>query len=92
MSLKALSRGVQELRVHLCQTSKGSSGVRDFIAGHYLQLKEANPALPVLVREASGIKATVTARFPFGKEKTVAVEGLDAKQVGEAIEKLSQSA
>ena len=47
---------LQELRFHLCQTSKGSEGVRNFLMSSYKNLKAASPTTPVLIREASGIE------------------------------------
>ena len=56
-------KAVQELRFHLCQTSKGSEGVRSFLMKSYKDLKAASPATPVLIREASGVQGTIFARF-----------------------------
>jgi hypothetical protein len=35
----------------------------DFVAKNYTSIKQANPELPILVREASGIEARAFARF-----------------------------
>lgn len=35
----------------------------DFVAKNYVNMKQANPELPILVREASGIEARAFARF-----------------------------
>jgi NADH dehydrogenase (ubiquinone) 1 alpha subcomplex subunit 2 len=35
----------------------------DFVAKNYVNIKKANPELPILVREASGIEARAFARF-----------------------------
>jgi NADH dehydrogenase (ubiquinone) 1 alpha subcomplex subunit 2 len=35
----------------------------DFVAKNYLSIKQANPELPILVREASGVEARAFARF-----------------------------
>lgn len=93
-------------RIHLCQTSNGSAGVRcvgdaklarchchspcalpalpcwpparltafacqfrsvatrrDFVLSSYAELKKANPNLPILIRECSGIEAKLVARY-----------------------------
>ena len=35
----------------------------DFVSKNYATIKQANPELPILVREASGIEARAFARF-----------------------------
>ena len=49
-------KAVQEIRFHLCQTSKGSEGVRNFLLKSYKKMKAASPATPILIREASGVQ------------------------------------
>lgn len=85
---KALSTGMQELRIHLCQTSAASKGARDFIMGSYAEMKKANPDFPILVREASGTEAKLIARYDFGQEKAVSVQGLDAAAVQNKLKEL----
>ena len=51
-----LARHLKELRIHLCQTSPGSEGARDFIKSNYSILKASNPQFPILIRECSGIQ------------------------------------
>ena len=51
-----LARHLKELRIHLCQTSPGSAGAREFINSNYAALKSANPEFPILIRECSGIQ------------------------------------
>ena len=36
---------------------------RDFVEQHYIGIKNANPDLPVLIRECSGIQPKLFARF-----------------------------
>ena len=36
-------KAVQEIRFHLCQTSKGSEGVRNFLLKSYKNMKAASP-------------------------------------------------
>ncbi|NWR70843.1 NDUA2 dehydrogenase, partial [Centropus unirufus] len=83
-----LGRGLRELRIHLCQRSAGSRGAREFIEQHYVALKTANPDFPILVRECSGIKARLWARYEFGKEKSVLLDNLTVEQVAKALEDL----
>ncbi|XP_074958448.1 NADH dehydrogenase [ubiquinone] 1 alpha subcomplex subunit 2 isoform X1 [Phalacrocorax aristotelis] len=67
-----LGRSLRELRIHLCQRSAGSRGVREFIEQHYVTLKKANPDFPILIRECSGVQPKLWARYgkwglPAGK-------------------------
>lgn len=86
-----LGAAVHELRIHLSQSSAGSQGTREWVMKTYSKLKQANPTLPILVREAESVKARLTARFDFGVEKSVPVEGLDAAAVGKELEKLTNA-
>ncbi|KAJ3045469.1 ndufa2, NADH:ubiquinone oxidoreductase 10.5kD subunit [Rhizophlyctis rosea] len=61
-----LSKNLKELRIHLCQKSPGSQGTREFILNQYTPIKQDNPTLPILVREASGVQARAFGRY--GKE------------------------
>uniref|UniRef100_W5MZC5 NADH dehydrogenase [ubiquinone] 1 alpha subcomplex subunit 2 n=2 Tax=Lepisosteidae TaxID=7915 RepID=W5MZC5_LEPOC len=81
-----LARNLKEIRLHLCQTSAGSQGVRDFIEQHYVTLKKANPEFPILIRECSGVQPKLWARYEFGKEKSVALDNMNAAQVAKALE------
>jgi NADH dehydrogenase (ubiquinone) 1 alpha subcomplex subunit 2 len=56
-------KAVQEIRFHLCQTSKGSEGVRNFLLKSYKNMKAASPATPILIREASGVEGGLVARY-----------------------------
>ena len=75
-------------RFHVCQTGAGSQGTRDFLMKNYQALKTQNPALPILVRESSGVQAKLWARFGKGVEKSAALEGLDAAAVGKSLASL----
>jgi len=88
MAWKALSTAMQELRIHMCQTSAASKGARDFVMGSYAEIKKANPEFPILVREASGTEAKLIARYDFGAEKAVSVQGLDAAGVTKKLQEL----
>lgn len=54
---------LRELRIHLCQKSTGSLGVRQFIENDYVPLKKANRDFPILIRECSGITPRIFARY-----------------------------
>jgi NADH dehydrogenase (ubiquinone) 1 alpha subcomplex subunit 2 len=75
-------------RIQLCQTSAGSAGARDFVLSTYAQLKAANPAFPILIREASGVQARLVARYDFGREEAVVVEGMNSDDVARQVEAL----
>ena len=36
---------------------------RDFIEQHYVNIKQANPKFPILIRECSGVQPVVWARY-----------------------------
>ncbi|CAF0985865.1 unnamed protein product [Didymodactylos carnosus] len=80
---------VKELRLHLCQTSSTSKGVRDFIEKFYVNIKKQNPHTPLLIRECSGISPCLWTRYDFGVEKQIQLAGMNAEQVLNAIEKLA---
>ncbi|NXM73791.1 NDUA2 dehydrogenase, partial [Serilophus lunatus] len=86
-----LGRGLRELRIHLCQRSADSRGVREFIEQHYVTLKKANPDFPILIRECSGVQPKLWARYEFGKEKSVPLSNLTVDEVGKALEKVVKS-
>ncbi|KAF9571820.1 ndufa2, NADH:ubiquinone oxidoreductase 10.5kD subunit [Mortierella alpina] len=68
--MSAFTKSLKELRVHFCQTSPASNGIRQFVASNYTAVKAANPNLPILIREAKGAEAKIFARF--GKSYTSA--------------------
>jgi NADH dehydrogenase (ubiquinone) 1 alpha subcomplex subunit 2 len=84
----SLSKAMQELRIHFCQTSAASKGARDFVISSYAELKKANPDFPILVRECSGTEAKLTARYDFNVEHSVSVQGLDASAVAGKVQEL----
>ncbi|NXR15095.1 NDUA2 dehydrogenase, partial [Semnornis frantzii] len=86
-----LGRGLRELRIHLCQRSPGSRGVREFIEQHYVTLKKANPDFPILIRECSGVQPKLWARYEFGKEKSVSLNNLTVDEVAKALENVVKS-
>ncbi|XP_055498777.1 NADH dehydrogenase [ubiquinone] 1 alpha subcomplex subunit 2 [Leucoraja erinacea] len=83
-----LSHNLRELRIHLCQSSAGSQGVRDFIEQHYVTMKKANPEFPILIRECAGVQPKAWARYEFGRERNVVLDNLNSEQVAKALESL----
>ncbi|XP_047575851.1 NADH dehydrogenase [ubiquinone] 1 alpha subcomplex subunit 2-like [Lutra lutra] len=78
--------GLCEIHLHLCQHSPGSQGVREFIEKHYVELKKANPGLPILIRECSDVQPKLWARYAFAQEKNVSLNNFSADQVTRAVE------
>ncbi|KIP03640.1 hypothetical protein PHLGIDRAFT_31709 [Phlebiopsis gigantea 11061_1 CR5-6] len=85
---RALSPAIREIRIHCCQTGAASAGTRQFITSQYPVLKQHNPDLPILIREAKGTPARVFARFERGVEKQIDVENLPASDVSSKIAQL----
>lgn len=93
MAAAAAGRGLgakltqlREIRIHLCQRSPNSQGVRDFIEKRYVDLKKANSNLPILIRECSDVQPKLWARYAFGQEKQVSLNNLNADQVNKALQ------
>ncbi|KAI8053769.1 thioredoxin-like protein [Syncephalis plumigaleata] len=84
-----VAKHLRELRIHLCQTSSSSQGVREYVKANYTAFKGANPSLPILVREATGIQPVIYARYNQGKEQHVNVDNLNATQVEQKIKELA---
>jgi len=78
------------VRIHLCQKSPASKGVREFIEQHYVGVKQSNPRFPILIRECSGVQPKIWARYDFGKETSVSLENLSSKQVFDTLKSLAQ--
>ncbi|XP_035430012.1 NADH dehydrogenase [ubiquinone] 1 alpha subcomplex subunit 2 isoform X2 [Spodoptera frugiperda] len=72
---------IRELRIHLCQTSKHSEGVRNFIQKYYVNLKKENPGFPILIRECSGVQPRIWARYGKGCEKCHSLKDMNAEQI-----------
>jgi len=81
---------LKELRVHLCLAGKSSEGVREFIGKHYASVKQLNPNLPILVREAQGIEPKLWARFEYGRETSASLSGLNGDQVLQVVQSLTK--
>ncbi|KAI0794921.1 NADH dehydrogenase alpha subcomplex subunit 2 [Abortiporus biennis] len=85
---KALSPAIREIRILCCQKGEASAGTRQFITSTYPILKQHNPDLPILIREAKGTPARVFARFERGQEKHVDVENLSSNDVASRVAQL----
>ncbi|XP_025416739.1 NADH dehydrogenase [ubiquinone] 1 alpha subcomplex subunit 2 [Sipha flava] len=88
MSAIKFGSHLKELRLHLCQSSTSSKGVRQFIEKYYIPLKKSNPQFPILVRECSGVEPKVFARYEFGRERSVQLADQSADNVFKKIEEL----
>lgn len=84
------SKSVKELRIHLCQSSEASRGVRMFIEKNYAGLKKLNATTPILVRECSDVQPKLWARYELGKEQHVPLTNMTEAQVQTALEKLAK--
>ncbi|KAL0895321.1 hypothetical protein ABMA27_011464 [Loxostege sticticalis] len=81
---------LKELRIHLCQTSSQSAGVREFIQKNYVNLKKDNPTFPILIRECSGVQPRVWARYEKGVERSAPLTNLSANDVFSTIKQLAK--
>ncbi|KAM4875955.1 NADH dehydrogenase [ubiquinone] 1 alpha subcomplex subunit 2 [Thomomys bottae] len=77
---------LREIRIHLCQRSPSSQGVRDFIEKRYVDMKKTHPDLPILIRECSDVQPQLWARYAFGQEKNVSLNNFSVDQVTKAVE------
>eukprot|EP00798_Chlamydomonas_sp_ICE-L_P010391 gene10391-8333_t len=94
MSFKAagaLTKALQELRVHVCQSSPASQGAREFILSNYAAIKKVNPGFPFLVRESGGVEAKLIARYDLGVEKTVSIQGDSPAAIASKLDALMQA-
>ncbi|CAL1572511.1 unnamed protein product [Knipowitschia caucasica] len=87
----SLGRNLREVRLHLSQSCAGSQGARDFVEQHYVSLKKSNPQFPFLIRECSGVRATLWARYGHGREASVSVENMSCDQVAATLSTLAHS-
>jgi NADH dehydrogenase (ubiquinone) 1 alpha subcomplex subunit 2 len=60
--LRLYGSALRELRIHLCQKTAASNGVREFIQKDYVELKKNNNEFPILIRECSGVVPRIWAR------------------------------
>ncbi|XP_013407313.1 NADH dehydrogenase [ubiquinone] 1 alpha subcomplex subunit 2 [Lingula anatina] len=82
---------LKELRIHLCQKSPQSQGVREFIENHYVPLKQANPRFPILIRECQGVQPVLYARYEFGKESSMSLASKTKDQILQEILTLAKA-
>eukprot|EP01083_Nonionella_stella_P039508 107433_1 len=83
-----LSKNLQELRIHFCQTSASSQGMRQFVRQNYPDLKALNPGLPILIRECSNVKPALWARYDWGEERKATVTDFDETKILAELHKL----
>ncbi|KAL2735935.1 NADH dehydrogenase ubiquinone 1 alpha subcomplex subunit 2 [Vespula squamosa] len=82
---------LKELRILLCQTSKSSEGVRDFIKKQYVTIKKNNPKIPILIRECSLTEPRLYARYEYGVERNVSLNDLKSEEILERFKQLVSS-
>ncbi|KAK9380140.1 thioredoxin-like protein [Kockiozyma suomiensis] len=87
----AFPKALKELRFHFCQTGEASTPLRSFLAKSYPVMKKHNPYTPILVREAAGVPPQLIARFEFGKELKLPLDGVSSAELESAIEKFVMS-
>eukprot|EP00039_Didymoeca_costata_P012248 m.175569 g.175569 ORF g.175569 m.175569 type:complete len:90 (-) comp15429_c3_seq1:87-356(-) len=87
--MATLGKALREVRLILCQSSKSSAGMRDFISSQYAGLAAANSNVSILVRECSGVEPRITGRFAFGKEVSVPVSDMSATQIQDTLKNLA---
>ncbi|KAF4566279.1 hypothetical protein EYR40_001903 [Pleurotus pulmonarius] len=85
---RAFSPALRELRILCSQSGQASAGTRQFIISKYPVIKQHNPDLPVLIREATGTPARVFARFEHGLEKHVELDNLSSTEVETKVAQL----
>ncbi|KAF8347543.1 thioredoxin-like protein [Amanita rubescens] len=85
---RAFSPALREIRILCSQSGTASAGTRQFILAHYPLIKQHNPDLPVLIREATGTPARAFARFERGVEKHVELDDLSTPEVEAKIARL----
>jgi len=76
-----IGRQVKELRLHMCNVSAASQGLRDFVENHYVTLKKSNSTLPILVRECEGVTPKIWVRVDRGSESCIDVDNLSAQDI-----------
>ncbi|KAF7730554.1 hypothetical protein EC973_001935 [Apophysomyces ossiformis] len=88
--MSAFGKGLRELRVHFCQNSPASHGLREFITKNYTAIKKANPEIPILIREASGAEARVFARFDKGVERKIVFQNASEQDIRKSFSELTK--
>ncbi|WVR04145.1 hypothetical protein IAU60_001144 [Kwoniella sp. DSM 27419] len=85
---KQIPKAVKEIRLHFCQTSGHSAGVRKFVQSAYPSIKSSNPELKFLIREASDVSPRAFVRFERGVESQTPLSDLSESQVATELGKL----
>lgn len=58
---------------------------RQFLTKNYPAFKQENPTTPVLIREAFGVRPAAFARFEYGKESKVHLDGINEEQIEKTL-------
>ncbi|CAG7838648.1 unnamed protein product [Allacma fusca] len=87
----AVGKAVRELRIHLCQKSPASKGVREWVEKQYVPLKKANPKLPILIRECKDVTPKVYARYGEGRESSLILTNKSSSEVASAVASLANA-
>ncbi|KAK7208349.1 NI8M subunit of mitochondrial NADH:ubiquinone oxidoreductase [Myxozyma melibiosi] len=82
----AFPKALKELRFHLCQTGEASTPLRSFLTKAYPVMKKHNPYTPILIREAAGVPPQLIARYEFGKEVKLPLDGVSAAQLEKTVQ------
>lgn len=79
-----LSPAIREIRLHVCKESPLSEGARNHFLNNYEILQSLNPNLDILLRDAVGTDAKLFARYCWGKEHMIPLNGLTEAEVDQA--------
>ncbi|CEO97310.1 Ribosomal protein/NADH dehydrogenase domain-containing protein [Plasmodiophora brassicae] len=82
---------LREIRLHFCQTSASSAGIRSFVVDNYWALRRANPDVSILVRECHGIKPRIVTRFHMTPEQDYNVESFAAGEIADVVKNVTQA-
>ena len=88
-AMRLAQGALRELRIHLCQTTAASRGVREFIEKDYVPLKKNNLDFPILIRECSGITPKIWARYEYGVEQSVSLENVPREKIVDIVRDLA---
>ncbi|XP_017116759.1 NADH dehydrogenase [ubiquinone] 1 alpha subcomplex subunit 2 [Drosophila elegans] len=83
--LASFTPKLKELRIIL-GSGDASKGAREFVQRFYPNLKKNNPDLPILVRECSGVKPRLYARYDNGKEVSLSLANQEAPDIHKNLE------
>ncbi|KAF9811601.1 hypothetical protein IEO21_06526 [Rhodonia placenta] len=85
---RALYPAIREIRIFCCQTNSASGGTREFLKSTHAIMKQHNPHLPIMVRQARGTPARAFVRYEKGDEKHVELDNLNQADVSSKIAQL----